>query len=281
LWIVISQDTLNNLEPRRIYLASSEEVRGDKPDGGRWMIVNVWQLDNFNVPVGVVQQPLAFYTDFIFQETNKVDRERVQVFPSSGDAGKSYFFDREYRQFVFQGLVYDVPYGIDQQIAGLISSGYSRFKSLYDACFRISQAAKKGLIIELDTDHFRLWGAMTNMTGTHAADSPTTYVITFGFWVEAMQVKNKFVAADNLFISREAAAKLDLIALEADANSAIPKLALRTSETRIPRLDPNTINGVEMSLRYSQLIYSDPVNEQKRAVKPTRKPRSLLSLLGR
>lgn len=208
----IDPNILNQLPSRERYLAGMNVASGDRPDGYRWSIINVWRLNSQNMPENVVAEPLAFYSDLIFQETTKIDRERVQIFPSSHDSGKSYFFDREFRQYSFQGFVYDVPLQTGVPERDLLANGITRFNYYYETVFRLSQAAKKGVIIELDMDKFRLWGAMTNRVVAHVSDSPTMYTVTFGFWVEALQLKETMVGApNNLFISRESARKIGLL----------------------------------------------------------------------
>ena len=207
----INPDVVNTLELRSRYLAGMNVASGDRADGFRWAIINVWRLNSQNAPEYVVSDPLALYTDFIFQETTKIDRERVQIFPSSHDSGKSYFFDREFRQYSFQGFVYDVPMNTGVAERDLLANGVTRFNYLYENVFRLSQAAKRKLIIELDMDKFRLWGAMTNKVVTLASDTPVMYTVTFGFWVEALQFKETMTGSpENLFISRESAYKLGL-----------------------------------------------------------------------
>jgi hypothetical protein len=207
----INPDVVNRLRPRSQYLAGLNRAAGDRPDGYRWAIINIWRLNSQNVPDYVVGDPLAFYTDFIFQDTTKIDRERVQIFPSSHDSGKSYFFDREFRQYSFQGFVYDVPLETQSEERNLLANGITRFNYLYENVFRLSQAAKRNLIIELDMDKFRLWGAMTNKVIAHASDAPVMFTVTFGFWVEALQPKERADGdPDNLYISRESAYKLGL-----------------------------------------------------------------------
>lgn len=208
----IDPNVLNTLEPRSRYLAGLNRALGDRLDGFRWSLINVWRLNSQNSPDYVIGTPLAFYSDFIFQDTTKIDRERVQIFPSSHDSGKSYFFDREFRQYSFQGFVYDVPLDTESDERNLLANGITRFNYLYENVFRLSQAAKRGLIIELDTDKFRLWGAMTNKVITHASDSPVMYTVTFGFWVEALQPKETVQeTSNNLFISLESAYKIGLL----------------------------------------------------------------------
>lgn len=202
---------MNTLPSRMSYLAGLNMASGDRADGYRWSIINIWRLNTQNMPDYLVGKPLAFYTDFIFQETSKIDRERVQIFPSSHDSGKSYFFDREFRQYTFQGFVYDVPAVTGVHERDLLANGITRFNYLYENVFRISQAAKKRLLIELDMDRFKLWGAMTNKVIIHVSDSPNMFTVTFGFWVEALQFKETLADnPDNLFISRESAYKLGL-----------------------------------------------------------------------
>jgi hypothetical protein len=95
------------------------------------------------------------------------------------------------------------------------------------------------------------------------------YAITFGFWVEAMQIKSRFSAPDNLFISREAAVKIDLLQLEAKQNADVPRLALDVPKTRLPvQLDAG---GIERSLKTAQMVYSDATSSEKRIVTPTRR----------
>lgn len=207
----IDPNVVNRLPSRREYLAGMNVADGDRPDGYKWAIINVWKLNSQNMPEDVVATPLAFYADFVFQDTTKIDRERVQIFPSSHDAGKSYFFDREFRQYAFQGFVYDVPMTTGVPERDLLANGMTRFDYLYENVFRLSQAAKKHLIIELDMDKFRLWGAMTNKVKAHASDTPVMYTVTFGFWVEAIQFKETMEGdPDNLYISKESAYKLGL-----------------------------------------------------------------------
>lgn len=185
---------------------------GDRPDGYKWALINIWDLNSQNMPNNIQGDPLAFYSDFIFQETGKLDRERVQVFPSSHDSGKSYFFDREFRQYSFQGFVYDVPLKIGVAERDLLANGITKFNHYYETVFRLSQAAKKRIIIELDMDKFRLWGAMTNKVVALVSDTPVMYSVTFGFWVEALQFKEVAASApNNLFISKESAYKLGLL----------------------------------------------------------------------
>lgn len=208
----IDPAVLRDLPSRSQYLAGLDLTKGDRPDGYQWAIINVWELNSQNVPQTMIGEPLAFYADFVFQETTKIDRERVQIFPSSHDSGKSYFFDREFRQYSFQGFVYDVPAGTGVPERDLLANGLTRFNYYYETVFRISQAAKRRLIIELDMDKFRLWGAMTNKVIVHAADTPVMWTVTFGFWVEALQSKEKMTGnPNNLFISWESAVKLGLV----------------------------------------------------------------------
>jgi hypothetical protein len=214
----IDPNVVNTLEPRSRYLAGLNAASGDRPDGFRWAIINIWRLNSQNVPENTVGLPIAFYTDFIFQETSKIDRERVQIFPSSHDSGKSYFFDREFRQYSFQGFVYDVPLQTGVAERDLLANGLTRFNFLYENVFRISAAARRKLLIELDMDKFRLWGAMTNKVAVHASDNPVMFTMTFGFWVEALQLKETMEGnPDNLFISRESAYKLGLDRSEAES----------------------------------------------------------------
>jgi len=202
------------------YLAGSyNEPAGDRPDGGRWMVINVWKLDDNRIPAGLDAEPLLFYADFLFRNTNKADRERVQIIPSSDDNGKAYFFDREIRQYSIQGFVYDTKYDEQQVNNGMVPEGLSLFKFLYETKFRMSAAARQRLIIELDCDDFRLWGAMTNMVATHTSDTPSLFIITFGFWVEALEIKDTFKASDNLHISQESALKIGLVS---DPMAVIP-----------------------------------------------------------
>jgi len=204
---------LSDFGLRSDYLTGSyNEPAGDRPDGGRWMVINVWKLDDNRIPAGLDAEPLLFYADFLFRNTNKADRERVQIIPSSDDNGKAYFFDREIRQYSIQGFVYDTKYDEQQVNNGMVPEGLSLFKFLYETKFRMSAAARQRLIIELDCDDFRLWGAMTNMVATHTSDTPSLFIITFGFWVEALEIKDTFKASDNLHISQESALKIGLVA---------------------------------------------------------------------
>lgn len=226
----INPNVVNLLPTRSEYLAGMNVAKGDRLDGFRWAIINIWRLNSQNMPEDTVGDPLAFYTDFVFQETTKIDRERVQVFPSSHDSGKSYFFDREFRQYSFQGFVYDVPLNTGVPERDLLANGMTRFNYLYENVFRLSAAAKRKLIIELDMDKFRLWGAMTNKVNVHVSDTPVMYTVTFGFWVEALQLKERAEGnPDNLFISRESAYKLGL----AQADSEIPLPIANNIEERI------------------------------------------------
>lgn len=202
---------LVNLPSRAGYLEANNEPIGDRPDGGRWMIINVWKLNDNRVPKDLAADPLLFYADFLFRSTNKSDRERVQIFPSSEDNGKAYFFDREIRQYSIQGFVYDVKYDSQQEANGLVSDGLTTFKRLYENMFRMSAAARQGLLVELDCDDFRIWGAMTSMIATHTSDTPSLFVITFGFWAEAVEVKDTFKVTGNLHISQESAVKIGLV----------------------------------------------------------------------
>jgi hypothetical protein len=207
----VDPNIVNTLPTRSQYLAGMNMASGDRPDGYRWAVINIWRLNSQNMPENVIGEPLAFYTDFIFQDTTKIDRERVQIFPSSHDSGKSFFFDREFRQYSFQGFVYDVPLKTGVEERDLLANGATRFNYLYENVFRLSQAAKKRIIIELDMDKFRLWGAMTNKVLVHASDTPVMYTVTFGFWVEALQLKETMTGnPQNLFISKESAYKLSL-----------------------------------------------------------------------
>ena len=227
-------------------------AKGDRPDGYKWAIINIWKLNANNMPGNVVGEPLAFYSDFIFQETTKLDRERVQIFPSSHDSGKSYFFDREFRQYSFQGFVYDVPLKTGVPERALLANGITRFNYYYETVFRLSQAAKKRVIIELDMDKFRLWGAMTNKVIAHASDTPVMYTVTFGFWVEALQLKETMEGnPNNLYISRESAAKIGLW-----ENVEIPPSAAN--------------NDIELELRASLRDYENDVLQEYRSlvVKP-------------
>jgi hypothetical protein len=243
----IDRNIVNQLPTRSRYLAGLNAAVGDRPDGYRWAIINIWRLNSQNVPEYVVSEPLAFYTDFVFQETTKIDRERVQVFPSSHDSGKSYFFDREFRQYSFQGFVYDVPLNTGVPERDLLANGITRFNYLYENVFRLSQAAKRNLLIELDMDKFKLWGAMTNKVLTHASDTPVMYTVTFGFWVEALQLKETLADnpgnPNNLFISRESAYKLGL----GDAQPETPG-------------PPD--NGIERQLRDSLKDFENQVAEE-------------------
>ncbi len=218
----IDPSVVNRLPSRSQYLAGMNVADGDREDGYKWALINVWKLNSQNMPDDVVATPLAFYTDFIFQETAKIDRERVQIFPSSHDSGKSYFFDREFRQYSFQGFVYDVPMTTGVPERDLLANGMTRFNYLYENVFRLSQAAKKRLIIELDMDKFRLWGAMTNKVVVHASDTPVMYTVTFGFWVEALQFKETMEGdPDNLYISKESAYKIGLAQNQFESSSQI------------------------------------------------------------
>lgn len=255
-----SPDILGRLDNRADYLASLSEVLGDRPDQYRWAIIKLWRLNAAGVPEVEVGDPLAMYVDFLFQDTSKIDRERVQVSPSSVDGGKAWFFDREIRQYVFQGFVYDIPEGSNSISPDeLTTRGYARFMRLYEQAFRLSQAARKRLLVELDTDQFHLWGAMTNRTGAHAADVPTTFVITFGFLVEALQTKAILAEDDYLRISKESAIKAGLAAPS-------PQELLFTP---IPVNGPVlTVSGIEQSL-LDATVAGDPGNDRV-VVKPSR-----------
>lgn len=242
----IDPNVVNTLEPRSRYLAGLNMAVGDRPDGYRWAIINIWRLNSRNTPSYVVGDPLAFYSDFIFQQTSKIDRERVQIFPSSHDSGKSYFFDREFRQYSFQGFVYDVPAVTGVEERDLLANGITRFNYLYENVFRVSQAAKRRLLIELDMDKFKLWGAMTNRVVAHVSDNPTMFTVTFGFWVEALQLKETMEGnPENLSISRESAYKLGLDRTEEEKPGPVDNAIERQLQDALKDFEESVLRDYE------------------------------------
>ena len=208
----MADDRLRQLRDRSQYLAAFPELTGDRPDGYRWAIIRIWRINSAGVIAAEPDAELMMYIDFLFQEASKIDRERVQIMPTSVDGGKAWFFDREIRQYVFQGFLYDIP----EESDGLSDEerrhrGYAYFNRLYEVALRASQAIRKRLIIELDMSGFRLWGFLTNKAGIHAADSPVLYAMTFGFYVEAIQPKVVYDNFNIYQISNESGRKLGLL----------------------------------------------------------------------
>lgn len=186
--------SIDNLEPRRLYLRSLAEIVGLEQTDFRWLTINVWKL----TPSGGISndaKPVTSFSEFIMQSINLMDRERLQIVPGVRDNAKIYFYDREIRQFSMQGFVYDVPFDSSQVAEGLRPFAFSSLRKLYNEELRTSAATRNNHIVELDYGQFRIYCTLSNMSSMLASDTPSIYVVSFVILVEAVRIKANVMPA--------------------------------------------------------------------------------------